>query len=203
MSFKTSSGFTLIEVMIATAIMAIMFASIFALQSSITRSVIAVTQRFERTLHARNFFIEASSESDEAEKDAFTSTKKIVRPSAELRYTKSKISPDALFGKFAHDLYKEQVAIVWQDGKNKRQETLIGYVYAPKQAEKPADDKEKVAQSESPTSSANSPGAVSPSTQEPDTPPSPQPDTPPAPQPNPTQPPGSVQTPPVNTGVTQ
>lgn len=130
----------------ATAIMAIMFASIFALQSSITRSVIAVTQRFERTLQARNFFIDASNESDEAEKEVVTSTKKIARPATELQYKKSKLTSEIPFGKFAHDLYKQQVTIVWQDGKNKRQETLVGYIYQPKQAEKSADDKEKTKQ---------------------------------------------------------
>lgn len=179
MSFKTSSGFTLIEVMMATAIMAIMFASIFALQSSITRSVIAVTQRFERTLQAHNFFIEASDESDEVEKEVVTSTKKIARPATELQYKKSKLISESPFGKFAHDLYKQQVTIVWQDGKNKRQETLIGYVYQPKQAEKPGDDKEKGAQSKSPPSTANSTSGASSSTQEQTTSSSPKPATPP------------------------
>lgn len=164
----------------ATAIMAIMFASIFALQSSITRSVIAVTQRFERTLQARNFLIEASDESDEAEKDEFVSTKKIARPATELQYKKSKLTSETPFGKFAHDLYKQQVTIVWQDGKNKRQETLVGYVYQPKQAEKPAENKEE--------------------TKQPAT--SPQPETPPAPT-KPNQPPASAEKPVVKPGATQ
>lgn len=143
--------------MIATAIMGVMFAAIFALQSSVTRSVVTTTQQLERMFHARNFFIESAAESGDAEtseKEAFTRNKKITRPSTELLYKKSKLKSHEPFDEFVHDMYKQQVTISWHDGKRKRQDMLVGYVYQPKKAkqgaEKPADDSKKASSPKQP-----------------------------------------------------
>lgn len=138
MSFNSRPGFTIVEVLIATAIMGIMFVSIFALQSSMTRSVVWTTQRLERMMHAHNFFIEAAAATDDAEKEAVPRTKKITRPPTELLYKKTKLKSEEPFGQYAHDLYRQQVTITWNEGARKRQELLIGYMYQPKKAQKDA-----------------------------------------------------------------
>ncbi len=117
----------------------------------------SMTQQLERMFHARNFFIEsaaASSDTEKSEKEAFTRNKKITRPPTELQYKKSKLKSHEPFDEFVHDMYKQQVTISWHDGKRKRQDMLVGYVYQPKkakkEAEKPADDSKKASSPKQP-----------------------------------------------------
>ncbi len=121
------------EVVIATAIMGIMFAAVFALQSSVTRSVMWVTYRFERILHARSFLVESAEKMDDKNRqDEVTFDKKINRPATDLQYKQTKIVSDELFGKKVHDLYKQQVTITWTEGTKKQHDVLVRYIYQPK-----------------------------------------------------------------------
>lgn len=131
-SFKANTGSMLFEIMVATAIMGMLFSAIFALQSTVTRSVMHVTQRFDRVLAARNFLIESSAKAETTQQDEVTSQKKITNPKTELIYKKSNIASDEPFGKYVKNMVKEQVTIRWKDGLQERQDAYIVYTYKPK-----------------------------------------------------------------------
>lgn len=122
----------LFEVMVATAIMGILFSAIFALQSTVTRSVMWVTYRFDRTLYAHNFLVESSLQSEAAQKDEITLDKKIAYPKTDLQYKKSKVTSEELFGKYVRNIVKEQVTMQWKDGLQQRQDAYVTYAYKPK-----------------------------------------------------------------------
>lgn len=126
----------LFEVMVAIAIMGILFSALFALQSTVTRSVVWVTNRFDRTLYARNFLVESSLQSESAQKDEITLDKKIAHPKTDLQYKKNKVPSDELFGKYVRSMVKEQVTMQWKDGLHQHQDAYVTYAYKPKNISK-------------------------------------------------------------------
>lgn len=134
MSFKNSAsstvlGFSLIEVMIAIAVFAIVMSPLFILQgSTYTRLV-----RGARDLHRMWFAQEVMQRTQEKIKSdtiSFTVDESKEFPKTALRYEISHVTQDSPFASLK-DLYVESVSLRWSvDGKD-RADRLVTFVFKP------------------------------------------------------------------------
>src|SRR5581483_3424731 len=124
-SFRNKSGFTLVEALIAVAVMAIVLTPIFVLYSTLLTTVIQSDHRFDRMLAAHNFLVASQRALRTGSKT--TPEKKILRPPTTLTFKHDKVSSDTLAK--VKNLYLDKVALEWQDGKTKRTDALVTFVY--------------------------------------------------------------------------
>ena len=125
-----NNGFTLIEALISLTVMGVVLTPIFMAQSSIFQMVIRRTQAIDRIIYAQSFIIEVRRA---IPKDAqqFVQEKKINKPATQLKYEIKQVSTESAF-KDVPNLYKEQVTIDWQQGRNKQSDMLVQYIFMPK-----------------------------------------------------------------------
>lgn len=116
--------------MIALAIMGVLFAAVFALQSQITKSVRWVTQRFDRTIQARTFLTESAIKAEEKDQEEVVFEQTVSSPPTKMVYKKSKVAAEGQFAKRLY-LYKHQVTMTWQEGITPRHDALLLFAYQP------------------------------------------------------------------------
>ena len=124
--FKNNDGFTLIEVLLALSLMAMILTPILISESSIMLSVGTFTGQFQRIIAAKNYLIHAHKNTLEDKK---TGPSSIDNPPTTLTYKQDKAS-GAITKKFK-DIYRETVRIEWTEGTNKRQDLLVSFVFKP------------------------------------------------------------------------
>jgi prepilin-type N-terminal cleavage/methylation domain-containing protein len=87
--FKNANdGFTLIEILFALTIFAMIMTPLFVLQGIITKGVGTWTRNLQRTSRAHNFLIQTMLEQSDAEETNIE--KKIPYPKIKLRFSKQK-----------------------------------------------------------------------------------------------------------------
>ena len=123
---KNNDGFTLIEVLLAMSLMAMVLTPIFISQNTIMFSVGIFRDRFERITQAKNYLARAHKNALEDKK---TGPSTIEDPQTTLTYTQSKAS--GATAKQFKDIYRETVKIEWTEGTNKRQDMLVCFVFKP------------------------------------------------------------------------
>lgn len=123
------AGFTLIEVLLAMAIIGLVLTPIFMGQSAILRATALASRRLARVFAAKKILIEneIALEPDVRE---FTSEKKINNPPTTFTYELKKISDDSSLKKFKNVLIQ---TVSWPDerSKKKRQDRLVTFLYKP------------------------------------------------------------------------
>ncbi len=125
-----NKGFTLIEVLLAVAIIGLVLTPIFSIQLNVMRSNSKASQALARIFLGKQFLVENefSLKADEQEKRI---EKKIDRPPTTLIYQLSKIPENSSLKKFKNVLL-ESVTMQWVDRQGKkRQEKLVTFVYKP------------------------------------------------------------------------
>lgn len=130
MVFRNKSGFTLIEVLLAMAIIGLVLTPIFSIQLSVLRSNSKASQTLARIFLGKQFLVENefSLKADEQEKRI---EKKIDRPPTTLIYQLGKIPENSALKKFKNVLL-ETVTMQWVDRQGKkRQEKLVTFVHKP------------------------------------------------------------------------
>ena len=120
---------TLIEVLLAVAIIGLSLAPLFILQDKVSFGVTKYSHHIDLLLRARQFFIE-SSQQVAKNTTLLVLEKKIKRPPAVLTYEMKPIADDSPLKKFKH-LYIEQVSMAWDEGRRKRKDVLATFCFRP------------------------------------------------------------------------
>ncbi len=128
MHFKSKPGATLIEAMIAVAIMGIILAPIFLLESSVFNAVGRGAEKFQRIIRSKQFLFTASKE-QKPEVTEFKLEKKEENPVSVMRYTYAPVDKKSSLAKL-NGMYRQEVIT---SGKDKRspEGQAIQFIYKP------------------------------------------------------------------------
>lgn len=126
-----NSGFTLVEVMIALAVAAIVLTPVFMLYNVMVRNVNRDSQRFNSIVSAKQVLNEAAQK-QQPDTRQLSFDKKFEEFGFAAKYELQKIKDKkSSFGEI-DDVYKEMVTVEWTDINNqKRTERLVAFVYKP------------------------------------------------------------------------
>jgi len=126
MNFKSHSGFSLIEVLVALAIVSIVTVAIFIAQANFLKTARTTAQEIQIVAEMKNFFIEA-------EKRRYTQNDKKQEKKIEsifdgrLIYSSAKTKSKSL--KDVPGIIIERIDATWLDGSIERKKTLVKYTY--------------------------------------------------------------------------
>ena len=123
---KNNSGFTLIEVMLAIALIAMAMTPLLVMQSSAVRAVAKISTRLQRIFLAENFFIEARAEAGD-EKN-FSLDKKIESLDTQLVFERKSIDSKSSLAKI-DNLVLDRIQASWQDNNKQQKEVLVSLRY--------------------------------------------------------------------------
>lgn len=138
-----SPGFTLVEVMVSLAIMALVLISLLGLEISLTRSTYRATEKLSRIWIMKNYLYDSSL--NEPEKKKKQIKKEIDRPKMSLEYQRGiSIAKGSVLAEF-DNLFINQVKATWVDSRKRQQtDSLVSLKYvAPEEKEKKDKEKEK------------------------------------------------------------
>lgn len=131
--FKNNvGGFTLIEAMLAVAIVALVMTPLFILQNRVFLGVTHAGHTTARFIAARNFLIETAEKNLKKDVPEFTLEKKIEDPLTFLKYEIKPVTKESAIGKKFNNVHKESVTFTWQDGTATKKDTLVSFMYRPK-----------------------------------------------------------------------
>lgn len=142
MNFKSKTkGFSLIEVLLAFAIVALVLTPIFITQGSLLTSVVRRSYNMARIFFAEQFMIN-SGFSLSPDNITVTIEKKLDNPETFVTYTVKAVSPESPFAKLP-DLYVQKVQLRWQQENQERKDYLVSFLFKPKPPEKKPEDAKK------------------------------------------------------------
>ncbi|MFI5332706.1 MAG: type II secretion system protein J [Candidatus Babeliales bacterium] len=130
------SGFTLIETLVALAIMATVLTPIFIAQGSMVYHVSRLTRYVQRMIYADLFLQESAITALKETKDVHLE-KQMPFPQTQMVFDAKKVSDDSPLKKYP-DLYVQRVTLTWHEDKIKRTDALVTFLYKP---EKPKQEK--------------------------------------------------------------
>src|SRR5437667_9832169 len=126
-----NGGFTLVEVMIALAVAAMVLTPIFMLYNVMVRNVNRDSQRFNSILSAKQVLNEAAQK-QQPDTRQLTFDKKFEDFGFVAQYELQKIKNKKSSFNEIDDVYKETVSVEWTDINNqKRTERLVVFSYKP------------------------------------------------------------------------
>lgn len=140
-SFKcvnTTHGFTLMEVLLAMAIMACVLSPIFITQGTLLQSVGKISRKMARIFSAKQYLYETRfTHQLQEQKDTpvITIEKKFDHPETLLTYEIVDVPKNSLFAEFS-DIYIERVKARWKEDNKSGQVTLVGFIFKPKPSKK-------------------------------------------------------------------
>lgn len=123
---KNLKGFTLIEVLLALSLMAMILTPILISQNTIMFSVGYLKGQLERIILAKNYLITAHKNILENKQ---TGPRSIEDPQTTLTYKQEKSS--GVIAKNFKDTYREKVIIEWTENNIKHQETIVSFLFKP------------------------------------------------------------------------
>lgn len=127
--FKNKDGFTLIEVLLALAIIGLVLGPIFASQTLISQSSRRVTNLFSQLFSAKKMLLETGTTLDPAQAIPVKIEKKINKPDTVLTYQLKKIPDNSALKNFKN-VFVESVS--WPTKtKTKKSQQLVTFVYRP------------------------------------------------------------------------
>jgi prepilin-type N-terminal cleavage/methylation domain-containing protein len=104
---NNNHGFTLIEAMIAVAIMGIILAPMFLLETNVFNAMARTAEQFHRLIFAKNFLYTAQQQ-EPLESTAYTLEKKEDRPLSMVRYQLQPIQQQSSLSSIKR-LYRQEV----------------------------------------------------------------------------------------------
>ena len=122
-----SKGFSLIEAMLAVAMMGMILAPLFLLEGTVFDGVTKITEQFRRYLFAHNFLYQVAREQSPKVRD-FNLEQKKELPATTLQYKLKKVS-DGVF-KNQKNLYRQEVLISTNNSKTPK-DSLVTYLFKP------------------------------------------------------------------------
>lgn len=129
-------GFTLIEVMVALAVIVVMATTVLGVQMTMIRTTARATGVFERLWHMVTFLRKTEMEATIPKSESFEKRAKVGSPALELVCTIKRPSKKSKLSVYK-DLFIERVDGTWANEQNrKNSDALITFLYRPKEAEK-------------------------------------------------------------------
>ena len=133
---NTKAAFTLIEVIIALCIAAILLPPLLILQMNTFKSTHSFSQSFLQVIQARQFLIEKKISRELQEESAEKSEEPLEEfPEGKLRYEVKKVSNKSSLKKIKN-LYQETVTIEWPGTFGTEKETVVTFFYQPEKEAK-------------------------------------------------------------------
>lgn len=132
--FKNKNGFTLIETLLALAIMAMMLLPIYLLQGSAVRNTYRYARQVERIMQAKLFLIDTAITNIKESKN-LSFDKKIKDPATDLKFEQKKIGENSVLKKF-NNLMMQQVNISWTENRVRKSDALVTFVFRPETQKK-------------------------------------------------------------------
>ncbi|HZW61490.1 MAG TPA: prepilin-type N-terminal cleavage/methylation domain-containing protein [Candidatus Babeliales bacterium] len=129
---KNRIGFTLIEAIIAVAIMGIVLTPIYILLTNSYQTSIRRSFQLDRSIQAHLFLIDARRAVPK-DTQTFMLEKKTTKPVTILKYELKEPAADSPIKKVSNMLI-EQVTMQWQEGNRQFTDTLTTLMYKPKSA---------------------------------------------------------------------
>src|SRR5262249_35030348 len=124
--FKNNSGFTLVEVLLAMAIIGLVLTPIFAIQLGVMRANARASQALSRIFLAKQFLVESEFQLKPEDQEKRIE-KKIEKPAMTLIYELKRIPENSALKKFKNILI-QSVLMQWVDRQGKkRQERLVSF----------------------------------------------------------------------------
>lgn len=134
MNSKNSSGFTLIEVMLALVIAASILTSIYIMQSGALVGATRFAYRFARIIQAKDFMFFARRKREEAkDQKQFHLEKKEDDPETYLKYEFLNSEKSSL--KNMKNIYLEKVSIRHEGTQKEANDVLLTLIYIPEEPE--------------------------------------------------------------------
>lgn len=130
MSTKNEQGFSLIESMVAIAMIGLVLTPMFSLQTTVFSSVIRVADRIHRMIQAQAFVFTASREQPPHIRD-FKLEKKEEKPKSTLRYSFGSVDKKSSLSKLKN-IYRQEV-VAEGPGKDSPQGNVILFVFKAEQ----------------------------------------------------------------------
>lgn len=128
--FKNKAAFTLIEVLLALAIIGLVLTPIFLTQSNVLRRSSYASHLLARIFAAKKMLVE-NEFALAPDAQEFSQEKKIIKPATTFTYSLKKIPETSALKKFKNVLL-ESVTIQWTDQQGKKkQEQLVTLVHKP------------------------------------------------------------------------
>lgn len=132
--FKNSSenhnGFTLIEVLIALAILVMVITPIFISQNKIGQTIVEYSWLLQRIFAAEDF-LDKSKRAIAPETEQTAAENVISNPPTKLLFAVNKVPGDSILKNF-NNIYVEKVTLEWRENNQLRHTPFGGYVYKPK-----------------------------------------------------------------------
>lgn len=136
MHFKNKTvlrpGFTLVEILVALVIFALLATPLIMTQSTILGGVARNAWHVQRMIAAQNFFVDGRQAAHTAPE--FTLEKKIASPEAYLRYVRAPVAQGSLAVGYK-GLLCEKVTVEWQEMGQKKSDTLVQFIFKPEPKE--------------------------------------------------------------------
>jgi len=132
-SKNKKNGFTLIEVLFALAILGSILTPVILNQSKLLSRIAFQSELLVRTFAGLHFMLD-SFVKFEQNNSRRTATEAIDDPQANLRFGITQ--PREALKKAFRGLYKQQVAIEWEEGKARLQDNLVTFMFLPEIEEK-------------------------------------------------------------------
>lgn len=146
---KNRSGFTLIEVLLAVAIMGIVLGPIYILQGAVFDRVIRAAGSVDRMLAAYDFFVDVKKGDEDHIK------KTISDPHADLIYEKKEPSKGSVLAKEFNHIYIEKLSWHWKYKDTSYSDVLVDIAFIPpEEKEEPEEAKQKSEDQKKPSSVA-------------------------------------------------
>jgi prepilin-type N-terminal cleavage/methylation domain-containing protein len=121
-------AFTLLEVLMALAVFAILITPLFITQGTVVKNVASNTRLVQRIFLAENMLIDARAQDSQAQ--TFTFDKKIIAPETQLNYSRNPVEKKSVF-QIYNGLVTEKVSMSWSDMGQKREDSIVTFLYKP------------------------------------------------------------------------
>jgi prepilin-type N-terminal cleavage/methylation domain-containing protein len=125
-AFKNRNAFTLIEVLLAIVIIGLVMTPIFVLEGNTFRSISIGARNIDRITSAFLFMTQTGI--DKKKEPTSTVEKKIG--ATNMRYQMMELPKDSSL-KDTKNMYVERVTMTWQEGRKKKEETIVMLRYRP------------------------------------------------------------------------
>lgn len=122
---ENEAGFTLIEVLLAVAIVGIVLGPIYILQSTVFERVVRVAGSVDRMLVAYDFFVDVKNGDDDIVK------KNITDPQTDLVYEKKEPQKSSVLAKEFNHIYIEKLSWHWKYQDTSYSDVLVDIAFIP------------------------------------------------------------------------
>ena len=135
MRLENKAGFTLLEVLLALALIGFIMLPVMWVQSSTMARVRTAIGRMQRSLFLQQFLFEAREQrSDDMRERSFNLDKRVTDPLTVLSYRMEPLRDDLGFGKLP-TVFTERVTATWRERGQERTQELVTMWCNPRMAQ--------------------------------------------------------------------